>query len=208
MYVLYLKRVFDLVAAGVLFVIAGPLLALIAAVSVFTLGVPVLWREPRIGRGGRPFRLYKIRSMTNERNATGELLPDSERMTRFGAFLRSTSLDELPELWNVAKGEMSLVGPRPLLPRYVPRYTGEQSRRHEVLPGITGLAQVSGRNELSWEQKFRLDVQYVDRCSFALDVRILALTLWQVICRRGINQPGHATAEEFTGSRHNTRRAG
>jgi sugar transferase EpsL len=138
--------------------------------------------------------------MTDARGSDGNLLYDVDRLTKFGSFLRATSLDELPELWNVLKGEMSLVGPRPLLMQYLERYTPEQARRHEVRPGITSLAQISGRNALSWEEKFRLDVQYVDTCSFALDVKILARTVWQVFARRDINQPGHATAQEFMGS--------
>jgi lipopolysaccharide/colanic/teichoic acid biosynthesis glycosyltransferase len=138
--------------------------------------------------------------MADRRDAKGDMLPDAARLTWFGRLLRSSSLDELPELWNVLKGDMSLVGPRPLLDKYLDRYTPEQARRHEVRPGITGLAQVNGRNALSWEEKFELDVRYVDNCSFLLDVKILWLTVWQVVARRGINQPGHATAEEFLGS--------
>jgi lipopolysaccharide/colanic/teichoic acid biosynthesis glycosyltransferase len=194
------KRVIDTVTAAGLLLIGSPLLLLVAAGCWFSMGRPVLWRETRIGRSGRPFTIWKFRSMTNERNASGEMLPDALRISRYGRILRSTSLDELPELWNVLRSEMSLVGPRPLLPRYLPRYSREQGRRHEVRPGITGLAQVMGRNALSWERKFELDVWYVDHCSFSLDMKILAMTVWQVATRRGISAPGEATMSEFMGS--------
>jgi len=161
------------------------------------LGRPVLFRQVRPGLHGKPFMMYKFRTMTEERDAEGRLLPDEKRLTSFGAWLRSWSLDELPELFNVLKGDMSLVGPRPLLMEYLDRYTPEQFRRHEVKPGITGWAQINGRNAISWEEKFKLDVWYVDNWSLWLDMKIIALTFWKVIKREGINQPGHATMEEF-----------
>jgi sugar transferase EpsL len=164
------------------------------------LGSPVLFRQQRPGQHGRPFTIYKFRTMSDVRDGQGNLLPDAGRLTPFGRFLRRTSLDELPELFNVLKGEMSLVGPRPLLTEYLDRYTLEQARRHEVRPGITGWAQVNGRNALTWEQKFALDVWYVDHLSFWLDLKILALTGWKVLRCEGISQTGHATMEEFFGS--------
>jgi sugar transferase EpsL len=151
---------------------------------------------------GKPFTLYKFRTMTDARDAQGNLLPDAERLVPFGRFLRSTSLDELPELWNVLRGDMSLVGPRPLLMQYLERYTPEQARRHEVRPGITGWAQVSGRNALTWEEKFALDVWYLERFSFWLDAKIIFLTAWKILKREGISQPGQATMEEFRGRSH------
>ena len=154
----------------------------------------------RPGYLGKPFTLYKFRTMRDERDTNGNLLPDELRLTHFGRFLRSTSLDELPELFNVLRGEMSLVGPRPLLMQYLERYNSEQARRHHVLPGITGWSQINGRNALTWEDKFRFDVWYVDHWSIWLDIKILLLTIWKVIKREGINQPGHVTAEEFMGS--------
>jgi len=164
------------------------------------LGSLVLFRQIRPGLHGKPFLLLKFRTMTDARDDDGNLLPDSERLTRFGRFLRKTSLDELPELWNVLKGDMSLVGPRPLLMQYLDRYTPEQARRHEVKPGMTGWAQVNGRNALTWEEKFKLDVWYVDHQSFWLDMKIIAMTVWKVLRREGISQTGQATAEEFMGN--------
>jgi lipopolysaccharide/colanic/teichoic acid biosynthesis glycosyltransferase len=161
------------------------------------LGSPILFYQERPGLHGKPFFMVKFRTMTDARDATGALKPDGERLTAFGRFLRSTSLDELPELWNVVKGEMSLVGPRPLLMRYLERYSPEQARRHEVAPGITGWAQVNGRNALSWDEKFTLDVWYVDNWSVALDFRILWMTISKVVRREGISQTGEATMEEF-----------
>jgi sugar transferase EpsL len=158
-----------------------------------------LFRQRRPGLHGQIFTIIKFRTMTDVRDAQGNLLSDAERLTRFGRFLRSTSLDELPELWNVLRGDMSLVGPRPLLMQYLPRYTPEQARRHEVRPGVTGWAQVNGRNALSWEQKFALDVWYVDHVSLRLDAKIIALTVWKILQREGISQPGQATMEEFQG---------
>lgn len=198
-YRVYVKRIVDVLASAAALALLMPLLGITAvAVRVF-LGAPVLFRQSRPGLGGELFEILKFRTMIDARGAGGKLLPDSERLTSFGRFLRSSSIDELPELWNVLKGEMSLVGPRPLLEQYLGRYTPAQARRHEVRPGLTGLAQVTGRNAIGWEEKFDLDVRYVDTCSFALDMRILALTMWSVIARRGISQPGHATAQEFMG---------
>lgn len=172
-----------------------PLMALLALCVACVLGRPVFFVQERAGKGGRPFRLIKLRTMR-----TGEGT-DAERMTRFGRFLRAASLDEIPELLNVLRGEMALVGPRPLPVRYVPRYSAEQARRHEVLPGLTGWAQVNGRNALSWEQKFAFDVWYVEHRSFWLDVNILWLTVWQVLARRGINAAGDVPVEEFEGTK-------
>jgi sugar transferase EpsL len=193
------KRAFDLLAAAFALIIASPALAMLALLVRAKLGTPVLFRQQRPGLGSRAFTLLKFRTMTDARDAQGRLLPDAERLPAFGRFLRSTSLDELPELINVATGDMSLVGPRPLLIQYLQRYSPEQARRHEVRPGITGWAQVNGRNALSWEQKFALDVWYVDHVSFRLDVKIIALTAWKILKREGISQPGQATMEEFRG---------
>ena len=195
------KRLFDLMLTLPVLVLIRPLLLGIAiAVAVF-LGRPVLFRQTRPGVGGHPFRMMKFRTMTDERDKQGQLLPDEKRLTRFGRFLRATSLDELPELFNVLKGDMSLVGPRPLLMDYLPLYSAEQFRRHEVRPGITGWAQVNGRNTLSWDEKFRLDVWYVDNRSFWLDVRILFLTVRKVFAREGISAEGEATMSKFRGNR-------
>ncbi|MCS6938741.1 MAG: sugar transferase, partial [Roseiflexus sp.] len=180
MYRRYLKRVFDICVASVALIALAPLLLVIAALVRLSLGTPVIFRQQRPGLHGKPFMLLKFRSMTDARDAQGNLLPDDQRLTRFGRFLRSSSLDELPELINVIRSEMSLVGPRPLLMEYLDRYTPEQMRRHAVRPGITGWAQVNGRNAINWEQKFALDVWYVDHLSFWLDLRILALTVWRV----------------------------
>ncbi|MCJ7503535.1 MAG: sugar transferase [Acidobacteriia bacterium] len=193
------KRALDIGVALAFLILFSPVLALIAALIKVTSGGPVLIRQVRPGLGARPYRLIKFRTMKDVRDSSGNLLPDEQRLTRLGCFLRRTSLDELPELINVLKGEMSLVGPRPLLMRYLDRYTPEQARRHEVKPGITGWAQISGRNALTWEEKFKLDVWYVDHRSFWLDAKILLLTVWKVLQREGINQPGHATMEEFRG---------
>jgi lipopolysaccharide/colanic/teichoic acid biosynthesis glycosyltransferase len=194
------KRLFDVAGSLLLLVCVAPvLLPAMLAVRV-RLGRPVIWRQQRPGRGGRPFTLIKLRTMSNARNPAGDLLPDAERMTALGSLLRRSSVDELPELLNVLRGDMSLVGPRPLLMQYLARYTPEQARRHEIRPGITGLAQVSGRNALSWAEKFALDVRYVDNLSPWLDARLLILTAWSVLSREGISQPGHATAQEFMGS--------
>jgi lipopolysaccharide/colanic/teichoic acid biosynthesis glycosyltransferase len=195
------KRLFDLLAAGLLLLLVSPLLLLVAMLVRLQQGKPVLFGQKRPGYHGRPFFIYKFRSMTDTHDADGRLLPDADRLTRLGKFLRASSLDELPELLNVLRGEMSLVGPRPLLMQYLERYSPEQARRHEVYPGITGWAQVNGRNALSWDDKFRLDVWYVDHWCFWLDIKILFLTFWKVFKREGISQPGHATAEEFMGNK-------
>ena len=194
------KRTIDALVAAAGIVMLAPLGALLALAIRATLGSPVFFRQRRPGLRGLPFELVKFRTMTDQRDAAGRPLPDADRLTPFGRLLRSTSLDELPELWNVFKGEMSLVGPRPLLTVYLERYTPAQARRHLVRPGITGLAQVTGRNAVSWERKFALDLEYVERCSLILDARILVLTIWQVVTRQGVNQPGQATAEEFMGT--------
>lgn len=194
------KRVFDVVVASVLLVVLLPLLVGIGASVAVALGWPVFFRQVRPGRGGRLFGIIKFRTMSGQRDADGQLLADEHRLGRFGRFLRSTSLDELPELWNVLKGEMSLVGPRPLLPQYIDRYTPRQARRMEVRPGITGWAQVRGRNTLDWESRFELDVWYVDQVSLGLDLKILWLTVLGVLRREGISAEGHATMEEFHGS--------
>jgi len=180
-------------------VLLSPLLLLLAVWIRLTMGSPVLFRQTRPGLHGRPFTMYKFRTMTDARDSQGNLLPDEQRLTKFGRFLRSTSLDELPELINVLKGEMSLVGPRPLLMKYLDRYTPEQLRRHEVRPGVTGWAQVNGRNAISWEEKFKLDVWYVDNWNLWLDIKILFLTLVKVFRREGISHGAQATMPEFKG---------
>ena len=194
------KRLLDLVLTLSVLILASPILLLIAFLIRWKLGKPVLFQQQRPGYKERLFALYKFRTMTEERDHQGALLPDEVRLGSLGRFLRSSSLDELPELLNVLRGEMSWVGPRPLLVQYLERYSPKQARRHDVLPGITGWAQVNGRNALAWEDRFEFDVWYVDHWSLALDLKILTLTLWKVLTREGINQPGHATAEEFMGS--------
>ena len=194
------KRLFDLALTIPGAILISPLLGLIALLVRSNLGRLVLFRQVRPGYQGKPFTNYKFRTMKVSHDAEGNLLPDSERLTGLGRLLRSFSLDELPELINVLRGEMSLVGPRPLLMQYLDRYTPEQARRHDVLPGMTGWAQVNGRNVITWEDKFRFDVWYVDNWSLWLDVKILLLTFWRVLKREGISQPGYATAEEFMGS--------
>jgi sugar transferase EpsL len=194
------KRLLDLLLSGLGLFLLSPFLLVLYLLIAARLGRPVFFRQCRPGYHGQPFKIIKFRSMSDDRDSQGQLLPDEERLTSLGRFLRATSLDEIPELINVLRGEMSLVGPRPLLMQYLERYSPEQARRHEVLPGITGWAQINGRNALSWEDKFRLDVWYVDHQSFALDVKILLQTLWKVLRREGISQPGQATAEEFMGT--------
>jgi sugar transferase EpsL len=194
------KRIFDLIATSAGLVLISPLLLILALLVWFNLGTPIIFKQRRPGLRGKPFEIYKFRTMTNQVDQQGRLLPDEARLTGLGYFLRSFSLDELPELFNVLRGEMSWVGPRPLLMQYLDRYTPEQARRQDVLPGITGWAQIKGRNILSWEDKFSHDVWYVDHWSFWLDMRILLLTSLKVFKREGISQPGHATAEEFLGS--------
>jgi lipopolysaccharide/colanic/teichoic acid biosynthesis glycosyltransferase len=195
-----MKRLFDvLLAVLTLLLLALPLVSLIWLVRN-KLGSPVFFRQTRPGLHGKPFEMVKFRTMTDERGPDGLLLPDAVRLTSFGRFLRSTSLDELPEMWNVIKGEMSLVGPRPLLMEYLPLYTSEQARRHEVRPGITGWAQVNGRNAISWEEKFQFDVWYVDHWSLWLDIKILWLTVKKVLLRDGISAPGDVTMPTFMGN--------
>lgn len=195
-----MKRLFDVFAAAAGLFLLAPLLLLLAWQIRRKLGSPVLFRQTRPGLQGKPFQMVKFRTMRDASGPDGLPLPDAERMTPFGSFLRSASLDELPELWNVLKGDMSLVGPRPLLMEYLPLYSPEQARRHEVRPGVTGWAQINGRNALSWEEKFRLDVWYVDNLSFWLDLKILALTVKKVFVRDGISAPGEATMQKFTGA--------
>jgi sugar transferase EpsL len=194
------KRAFDLLLTVPALLVLFPFLFILGMLVRWKLGAPILFKQQRPGLHGQPFFVYKFRTMRVLHGPEGELLPDEERMTAFGRFLRSFSLDELPELWNVLRGEMSLVGPRPLLMQYLARYTPVQARRHEVLPGITGWAQVHGRNILDWEEKFELDVWYVNNWSIWLDIKILLLTIWKTFRREGINRPGHTTAPEFMGS--------
>jgi lipopolysaccharide/colanic/teichoic acid biosynthesis glycosyltransferase len=194
------RRLFDLVVAVPLAVLLAPLFAGVALAILLTMGRPVLFTQTRPGLNARPFLIYKFRTMRELRGADGRPLPDAERLTALGRALRATSLDELPEILNVIRGEMSLIGPRPLLMEYLPLYNAEQARRHEIKPGITGWAQVNGRNAIDWPEKFRLDVWYVDNRSALLDARILLLTLWRVIRRQGINQAGSATMEPFRGN--------
>ncbi len=194
------KRIFDVITALLVLLIASPVLGLVALLVRIKLGSPVIFGQQRPGYKTRLFTIYKFRTMLDARDENGNLLPDAQRLTRFGKVLRSTSLDELPELINVIKGEMSWVGPRPLLIAYLDRYSPEQNRRHEVLPGITGWAQVNGRNAISWQEKFRLDVWYVDHWSFWLDIKILFMTFWKVIKRESINAPGEVTSGEFMGN--------
>jgi len=191
---------FDVFIAGIALALLAPVMGIVGILIYLTMGRPVLFRHQRPGYKAAPFILLKFRTMTDARDATGVVLIDELRLTRFGKMLRRLSLDELPQLWNVLKGDMSLVGPRPLLMRYVDRYTAEQARRHEVKPGITGWAQVNGRNALTWEEKFDKDVWYVDQRSMWLDAKIIVQTIWNVLRRRGINQPGIATAKEFLGT--------
>jgi sugar transferase EpsL len=195
-----MKRLFDLTVAFVMLVGLSPFFIVIALLVKMKLGSPIVFKQERPGLKGKRFSLYKFRTMTDEKNEQGQLLPDYFRLTSFGSFLRKYSLDEYPQLWNVIKGDLSLVGPRPLLVEYLPLYTKEQSLRHNVRPGITGWAQVNGRNALSWDEKFKLDIWYVNNQSFFLDIKILLLTAYKVIISDGINQPGNATVESFKGS--------
>jgi sugar transferase EpsL len=200
MYRLIGKRWFDLVLTLPALLVLAPVMALVALLVRLKLGSPVVFRHQRPGLAGKPFILFKFRTMTNAHDPNGTLLPDEQRVTRFGRLLRRFSLDELPELLNVLKGEMSLVGPRPLLMSYLDRYTPEQMRRHEALPGLTGLAQVRGRNNLSWEEKFALDVWYVDHCSLGLDIKILIATVRAVLGGEGVSAPSYVSAPEFIGT--------
>ena len=195
-----MKRLFDFLVALFTLLILLPVIIVVAVLIRFKLGSPILFTQDRPGLNGKVFKMMKFRSMLDAKDKQGNLLPDDERMTRFGAFLRSTSLDELPGLFNVLKGDMSLVGPRPLLVQYLPLYSPEQARRHNVRPGITGWAQVNGRNAISWEQKFKFDVWYVDNQSLLLDFKILLLTVKKVFVREGISADGHVTIEPFKGS--------
>ncbi|MGF1449637.1 MAG: sugar transferase [Opitutales bacterium] len=199
-----LKRCFDCVMAAGALLVLWPVLLIVALLVWAKLGRPIFFRQVRPGLGGQPFHLVKFRTMRDAVDAQGKPLPDHERLPPFGRFLRGTSLDELPELWNILKGEMSLVGPRPLLMAYLQRYDAEQARRHEVRPGLTGWAQINGRNAVSWEERFRLDVWYVDHRTFALDLKIIALTLLKVLRRESINAVGEATMTEFMGSQTST----
>lgn len=195
------KRMLDVVvSAAVLFVAFVPMVGLCVLIAI-NLGAPVFFVQERPGLNGKPFRMYKLRTMTSSRDSQGRLLPDSERLTKFGVWLRASSLDELPELWNVLKGDMSLVGPRPLLMEYLPLYSEAQNRRHEVRPGITGWAQINGRNALSWAEKFKLDIWYVDNYSTLLDLKILLMTVNKVLFRHGISAAGDATMPKFTGNK-------
>lgn len=200
MYQHFGKRLFDLTLCLTASVLLLPLLGVVALLVWLFLGGPVFFRQQRPGENGRCFTLYKFRTMTDERDGNGRLLPDERRLTPFGRFLRASSLDELPELLNVLRGDMSLVGPRPLLPSYLDLYTPEQMRRHAVKPGITGWAQINGRNATSWEARFDHDIWYVDHCSWAVDCTILWQTMRQVVRQEGISQPGHATMQPFTGT--------
>ena len=196
-----MNRLSNMVIASIAFAALLPLIAMIAAGVRIAIGRPVIFKQDRPGLAGKPFKLFKFRTMRDAMDAQGHPLPDENRLTPFGSLLRRSSLDELPELWNVIRGDMNLVGPRPLLTEYLPLYTKEQFRRHEVLPGITGWAQVNGRNSLGWEEKFELDTWYVDHRSFLLDMKILALTFAAVFRTGEISQQGHVTAEKFKGSR-------
>jgi sugar transferase EpsL len=194
------KRIFDVLFAVALLALLSPVLLVLAVLVGIFLGRPILFRQQRPGYKGRPFHLYKFRTMTDRRARDGSLLPDAERLTPFGRFLRALSLDELPEFFNILRGDMSVVGPRPLLMEYLPRYSAEQMRRHDAVPGLTGWAQVNGRNAISWQDKFKLDVWYVDNWSFWLDIKIIFMTLWKAVKREGISQAGQATTEYFMGN--------
>ena len=200
MYRRYTKRLLDIVLSACALIVLSPVLLITACLVRVKLGSPVIFRQARPGKDEKIFYLYKFRTMTDRRNAQGDLLPDEARLTDFGKKLRATSLDELPELWNILKGDMSIVGPRPLLVRYLPRYNQDQRRRHEVRPGLTGLAQVNGRNLLSWEDKFRYDVEYVDKLSLSLDARIILKTVGKLFAREGVSSESCATMEEFMGN--------
>ena len=197
----YTKRLLDVVLSGGALVALSPVLLATAILVRTKLGSPVIFHQDRPGKGTKVFRLYKFRSMPDARDAEGNLLPDEVRLTKFGKLLRATSLDELPELWNILRGDMSIVGPRPLLVKYLPLYNEEQTHRHDVRPGLTGWAQVNGRNSITWEDKFRHDVWYVRNISFALDVKIVFLTVKKVFCREGISSGTAATMEEFRGTK-------
>lgn len=192
-----MKRLIDIVASAVALVVLSPIIAVVAVLVALKLGRPVLFSQERPGRNARPFTMYKFRTMTSATGPDGRLLPDADRLTSFGRLLRSTSLDELPELWNILRGDMSLVGPRPLLMAYLPRYSAHQARRHEVRPGLTGWAQVNGRNATTWDERFDLDVWYVDHRTMRLDLQIIWKTVQAVVRRDGVSAEGHATMPEF-----------
>lgn len=197
----YIKRLMDIVLSGGALIVLSPVLLGTAILVRTKLGSPVIFCQERPGKDEKIFKLYKFRSMTDQRDENDNLLPDEARLTKLGKLLRSTSLDELPELWNILRGDMSIVGPRPLLVKYLPLYNEEQQHRHNVRPGLTGWAQVNGRNAISWEEKFKLDVWYVENLSFATDVKIIFLTVKKVFCREGISSETSATMEEFTGTK-------
>jgi len=200
----FIKRLFDIISSAAGLIVISPLLVVLAVLVRLKLGSPILFRQQRPGLGGKAFVIYKFRTMTDQRDASGNLLPDEQRLPAFGRFLRSTSFDELPELLNVLKGDMSIVGPRPLMMKYLSRYATEQVRRHEVKPGITGWAQINGRNAISWEDKFKLDVWYVDNWTLWLDVKIILKSIWMVVTKQGITQQGRATMDEFMGTQQKT----
>jgi lipopolysaccharide/colanic/teichoic acid biosynthesis glycosyltransferase len=200
----FIKRLFDIISSAAGLIVISPLLVVLAVLVRLKLGFPILFRQQRPGLGGKAFVIYKFRTMTDQRDASGNLLPDEQRLPAFGRFLRSTSFDELPELLNVLKGDMSIVGPRPLMMKYLSRYATEQVRRHEVKPGITGWAQINGRNAISWEDKFKLDVWYVDNWTLWLDVKIILKSIWMVVTKQGITQQGRATMDEFMGTQQKT----
>jgi lipopolysaccharide/colanic/teichoic acid biosynthesis glycosyltransferase len=195
-----IKRLLDIIISATALMVFSPVILIVSLILLFTIGRPVFFLHERPGIEGKPFKLIKFRSMRNTRDIKGNLLPDCERITRFGQFIRKTSIDEFPELLNVLLGEMSMVGPRPLLMQYLSRYSEDQFRRHDVLPGVTGWAQVNGRNAISWDEKFKLDLWYVDHWSIWLDIKILFMTVWKVISGEGISQPGRATMDEFMGN--------
>lgn len=197
----YIKRPVDFILSFLALIVLSPILLIVAVLVRIKLGSPVIFKQQRPGLNGEIFNMYKFRTMTDERDENGELLPDEERLKEFGKKLRSTSLDELPELWNIVRGDMSLIGPRPLLVKYLPRYNAHQARRHEVRPGVTGYAQVNGRNSITWEKKFDLDVEYVDNLTFWRDVQIILKTLKTVLMREGISSDSSVTMEEFAGSK-------
>ena len=201
MYDRWIKRIIDIVLSGIALLVLSPLYLILAFFVRVKLGAPVLFSQERPGKNEKVFRMYKFRSMTDARDTQGNLLPDEKRLTHFGAMLRATSLDELPELWNIFKGDMSIVGPRPLLVKYLPRYNDRQRHRHDVRPGLTGWAQVNGRNAISWEKKFEYDIEYVEKESFLFDLKILFMTVGKVLHRSGISQEGNATMEEFMGTK-------